>query len=269
MALAQHFAREPFESAEYKLTVFVNDTQAAELAITPSAQTQTLDIPNELLTFAGGKSKQTIRFQLTGRGQYTYQIALGGFVPADKLKSTTADWEVRRYYQPAPLELDGETIPRGFGVVDGSYSSFRNPLTQLPVGVRGQVELHVWRQNVPSRTPDSSLAVPCHHRADSERDDGRSRIRSKARSSVTRSAPVRSRSTSAARRGIGTIRYDLHGYRARHLPRGPDGRPRRLRPRPAGRRAGEVADRPATRVEERRRVPPDAGRTVPSWQAAL
>ncbi len=33
--------------------------------------------------------KQRINFQLTGRGQYTFQAILSGFVAADKLKSTT------------------------------------------------------------------------------------------------------------------------------------------------------------------------------------
>jgi tetratricopeptide (TPR) repeat protein len=64
---------------------------------------------------------------------------------------------VRRFHGPAPLELDGQEIPRGFDVLQGSYTAFRNPLTQLPVGKRGHVELFVSRTNLPANTPDEQL----------------------------------------------------------------------------------------------------------------
>ena len=82
---------------------------------------------------------------------------LGGFVPADKLKSTTRDWTVKRHYEPAERELDGQAVPRGFGVLQGSFTAFRNPLTQLPVGQRGRVELNIGRQNVPANTTEEQL----------------------------------------------------------------------------------------------------------------
>jgi hypothetical protein len=49
--------------------------------------------------------------------------------------------------------LDGKAIPRGFGVLQGSYTAFRNPLTQLPLGERGLVSLTVTRHdwNSPDR----------------------------------------------------------------------------------------------------------------------
>ena len=68
------------------------------------------------------RASQRVNFQIAGRGRYTYQCILGGFVPADKLKSTTKHWRVKRYYEPAPLELDGREIPRGFGVLEGGVS---------------------------------------------------------------------------------------------------------------------------------------------------
>ena len=64
---------------------------------------------------------------------------------------------VERHVQPAPLELDGKPIPRGFDVLEGSYSTFRNPLTQLPVGQRGQVELRIRRPGISSNTPREKL----------------------------------------------------------------------------------------------------------------
>jgi hypothetical protein len=78
-------------------------------------------------------------------------------VPAEKLAGTTEDWKVERTYQPAPLEVDGHEVPRGFGVLEGGYTEFRNPLTQLPVGRRGVVELSLKRNNVPLNTPADQL----------------------------------------------------------------------------------------------------------------
>jgi tetratricopeptide (TPR) repeat protein len=101
--------------------------------------------------------KQKINFRIAGRGRFTYQCLLGGFVPADKLKSTTRDWTVKRHYEPAERELDGQTIPRGFDILQGAYTPFRNPLTQLPVGQRGRVELEIARQNVPANTAEEQL----------------------------------------------------------------------------------------------------------------
>ena len=59
---------------------------------------QTVNVPTKLLDAQG---KQRVNFQLTGRGQFTYQCVLSGFVPADQLKSTTQTWQVRRFHEPA------------------------------------------------------------------------------------------------------------------------------------------------------------------------
>ncbi|HJS07912.1 MAG TPA: MG2 domain-containing protein, partial [Pirellulales bacterium] len=153
MAVATWYAKTRFEDQHYKLTVFVNDLQAAVLDITEDTETLSVDVPARMLK----EGKQRINFQLTGRGRYTYQAVLGGFVSADKLKNTTKNWNVRRFHSPAPLELDGQEIPRGFDVLQGSYATFRNPLTQLPVGKRGHVELQIWRSNLPANTPEEQL----------------------------------------------------------------------------------------------------------------
>ncbi|MEX2558266.1 MAG: outer membrane protein assembly factor BamD, partial [Pirellulales bacterium] len=153
LALGEWYAQRRFEAEHYKLTVVVNGFEAGELEITADSVTQRMLVPAKLLA----EGKQRIQFQLAGRGRFTYQCTLGGFVPAEQLKSTTQDWQVRRHYEPAPRELDGEMIPRGFGVLQGSYTAFRNPLTQLPVGQRGQVELQIWRHNVPANTPEEHL----------------------------------------------------------------------------------------------------------------
>ncbi len=153
LALAEWFSHNRFQGEHYKLAVFVNDIQVQVLEIDDASATQTIDVPSRLLK----GEKQRINFQIAGRGRYAYQCILAGFAPAETIKSSTMDWRVERFHEPAPLEFDGRDIPRGFSVVEGSYSSFRNPLTQLPVGRRGQVELRIWRHNLPPNVPEEQL----------------------------------------------------------------------------------------------------------------
>jgi len=206
LALCEWFAESRFEGEHYRLAVFVNDVQAQVLEFDQASGTQTIDVPARLLK----PGKQRVNFQITGRGRYTYQCVLGGFVPADRLKSTTADWEVRRHHEPAPVELDGREIPRGFGVLEGSYTTFRNPLTQLPVGRRGQVELEIWR-HVPYSTPEEQLEylvitepIPC----------GAAVIEKSVQGNFERFeiAPGAITFYVGSRRDIGRIRYELIGY---------------------------------------------------------
>ncbi len=207
LALAAWYAKSRFEDEKYQLTVLVNGKEAAVLEIDASSLTQTVDVPRELVVVG----KQRIEFRLAGRGRYTYQCILGGFVPADKVKSTTNSWYVRRYYQPAPLERDGKPVPRGFDILTGSYQSFRNPLTQLPVAKRGNVELHVWRGNLPSNVSQEQLEylvitepIPCGASVDAESVKGPFERYEIGPGSITFYV--------GSRHGIGTIRYDLLGY---------------------------------------------------------
>jgi alpha-2-macroglobulin len=153
LALSQWFAKTRFDAEHYQLTLVVNGIEVTKLDVTPESKTQSVPIPAGLLK----KDKQRIQFQLAGRGQYTFQCLLSGFVPAEKLKSTTKNWTVKRYYEPAPRELDGQPIPRGFDVVQGGFTPFRNPLTQLPVGQRGHVELRVHRVNLRADTTNEKV----------------------------------------------------------------------------------------------------------------
>ncbi len=207
LALCRWFAESRFEGEHYKLAVFVNDVQVKVLDIDQTAGTQTIDVPASLLE----EGKQRINFQITGRGRYTYQCILGGFVAADKLAGTTDRWTVKRIYEPAPLEMDGKEIPRGFDVVTGSYTTFRNPLTELPVGRRGLVELNVYRRNVPSNTPEEQLEylvitepIP----------SGASVIEDSVRGGFERFeiAPGVITFYVGSRRHVEPIHYQLHGY---------------------------------------------------------
>jgi uncharacterized protein YfaS (alpha-2-macroglobulin family)/tetratricopeptide (TPR) repeat protein len=153
LVLGDWYARTRFAGERYELTIYVNDLLLETLTIDAADRTQTVEVPAKLLA----PGRQRVRFELKGRGRYTYQCVLGGFVPSERLKSTTNEWRVTRYYEPAPVEFDGKPVGRGFDVLAGSYSTFRNPLSQLPVARRASVTIETYRQNVSGNTPDEEL----------------------------------------------------------------------------------------------------------------
>jgi alpha-2-macroglobulin len=154
LALCRWFAASRFDGQRYTLKVFVNDVLAGALDVDPARGTQTIDVPPAMLKPEG---RQRINFQIAGRGRYAYQCILSGFVPAEKLQSTTKDWSITRTYEPAPLEMDGREVPRGFGMVREPMKPFKNPLTQLPVGQRGLVELQLHRKTAAHNVPADQL----------------------------------------------------------------------------------------------------------------
>lgn len=153
VALAKWFASQRFAGEHYKLTVFVNEYQIEVVDVDEQAGTRTIEVPAKFIK----EGKQRVNFQLSGRGRFTYQCVLSGFVPAGELKGTSSAWGMERHHEPAPLEFDGQVVPRGFGLLEGNYQHFRNPLTQLPVGRRGLVEINLWRQNLNGSEPEEQL----------------------------------------------------------------------------------------------------------------
>jgi tetratricopeptide (TPR) repeat protein len=139
LALAKWFGKNRLGDQRYRLTVSVNETEVANLDLSPEAQTQSIEVPATAIK----EGKQRIEFRLTGRGQFAYQCNFGGMVPADKLVSTSKEWRVQRFYEPGPLEEEGQPVARGFSILQGEYTTFRNPLTQLPVAKRAHVMLVV------------------------------------------------------------------------------------------------------------------------------
>jgi len=207
LAVCQWYAKSRFEGEKYQLSVSVNGQRAAVLEIEPASPTRTIDVPGGMLV----EGKQRIEFQIAGRGRYAYQCILGGFVPADQLKSTTNLWEVRRNYDPAPLDREGKPVPRGFDVLTGGYSTFHNPLTELPVARRGEVELSIWRNALAGEVPEAQLEylvvtepIPC----------GCSVAADSVRGGFERFeiAPGEITFYVGSRRHVGSIRYDLVGY---------------------------------------------------------
>ncbi|HVJ80316.1 MAG TPA: hypothetical protein VNC50_04525, partial [Planctomycetia bacterium] len=143
LALSRWFARTRFDGAKYQIAIFVNEALLETIEVDPSAGTKLVAVPADRLAKQG---RQRVQFRLTGRGRYAFQCVYGGFVPADKLKSTREDWYVGRGYQPAALEVDGKPLPRGFDILTGQYQHFTNPLTQLPVGLRTDVTIEFHRR---------------------------------------------------------------------------------------------------------------------------
>ena len=154
MAISHWLRGAKLETERYRIELWVNEQRIEEIEFDRDAQTRVIKIP---ATAMKSRGKQRIEFRMTGRGRFTYQCLLRGYVPMDRLKSTSGDWRITRHYEPAPLERDGKLIPRGFNVVRGGYRFFRNPLTQLPVGQRGHVTVSLNRQGVGGDTPQEHL----------------------------------------------------------------------------------------------------------------
>ncbi|MEK6235302.1 MAG: hypothetical protein N2C14_11395, partial [Planctomycetales bacterium] len=147
-------------SEKYQLNVVVNNQDVAQLNFDAASPTAVLEVPAAVLArgekIAGTEQRRhRIHFELKGRAQFTFTGVLSGFVAADQVKATTERWRVQRRYQPAPLEMDGRPIPRGFDVLSGSYKPWRNKVTQLPVGRRAEVRLQVTRPGDAETSPEA------------------------------------------------------------------------------------------------------------------
>ena len=206
LALGMWFAETQVASDRYKLAVFVNDLAVQTLEIDPQAATQTVAVPHKLLK----PGKQRVNFQITGRGRYAYQCILGGFVPAEKLVSTSKGQHLNRVYEPAPIETDGREVPRGYSTTEGALPrTVSNPLTQVPVGQRGHVRLEMWRQDVPYNLPQEQMEywvvtepIPC----------GMSVLEKSIQGDVERYEIEPGQITFYLGRKLATVQYDLVGY---------------------------------------------------------
>lgn len=206
LALCRWFADSRFEGERYKLTIWVNDHQAKVLDMDGAKATQVIDVPADLMA----EEKQRVHFDVEGRGRYTYQVVLAGFVAAENLKNTTDAWKVERIYTPARLERDGREIARGFGNVRSNTKPFRNPLTQLPIGRRGLVELKIER-NVATTVPNEHLEYLV---VTEPIPSGATVIEKSVRGQFERFEiePGAITFYIGGRRKIGSLHYELYGY---------------------------------------------------------
>ncbi|MCY2965728.1 MAG: tetratricopeptide repeat protein, partial [Planctomycetota bacterium] len=145
-ALAEWFGRGKLLNEKYTLSIFANDRLVEKIAFDPSIEpSRVVAVPAKLLV---ADKPQKINLDIEGRGTFSYSAVLTGFVPADKIRQTTQEFAFTRVYAPAPRMLDGQEIPRGFSNLTGQVKTFPNPLTQLPIGERGEVSISIWRREV-------------------------------------------------------------------------------------------------------------------------
>ena len=210
-ALCAWFGESRFQGERYKLAVSVNGTAVQVLDVDRAASTRVIDVPAAVLA----KDKQKVSFELTGRGRYTYQCILSGFLPPDQLGGRKTDRSIRRIYEPAPRELDGRGLPRGFDIVRDS-ARFRNAMSQLPVGRRGTVEISFDGGGDPfSETAEDLWGARSTYLVITDPiPSGAEVIESSVRGDFDRYEIGSGTITFYLGRpwGRGTIHYDLHGY---------------------------------------------------------
>ena len=151
-ALALYHGRAKGAEDRYRLTVTVNDTKVAELAVQGSSESRAIAVPVKALK-AGDANR--VGLAMEGRGTFSYAVTMTGFTRdfgPDQDRANRPAWVDRRVYWPAPAELDGKVLPTGFGVAVNP-STFENVATQVALGGKARVGLTVWR-NIPVTTPE-------------------------------------------------------------------------------------------------------------------
>ena len=146
-ALFQHLTAARFAEDRYTLDISVNGAPVKRIEVNGSQAAQTLDIPAELLRDQGN----AVRFAFEGRGAANFVCVLKG-VSRD-MAETRQFVDAHRFYEPAPLTHKGREIPRGFSVLEGSYATWRNALTQIPLGGFGRVTVEYSRRQYDDDQP--------------------------------------------------------------------------------------------------------------------
>ena len=126
--LLEYFTASQFAENRYALAISVNGKPLDAISVNGEQAAQTLRVPAELLK----EGENRVDFKFDGRGAFQYVCVLTGV--SRELAETHQYFDVKRYYEPAPLLYNGREIQRGFSVLDGSYSTWRNPVTQIPLG---------------------------------------------------------------------------------------------------------------------------------------
>ena len=243
--------------------------QAAQGTETRSADpTQIIEAPAAMLV----KGKQEIALHVTDQqasalARIAYRATLSGVDPAENVSGSSAAWQVERSYEPPLMEVDGQTIPRGFTSISGYWFSaaFSNRMTQLPAARHGFVELTVRR----NRGAEEKEAIAWstgrpelhHRRTAAKRRDGRPFLAARrVRSDGNPAGPNRHLSQRSRAEHDDPLRA------RRRLPRSesrqPDAPASRGQRCAAGRRAAEGAGRASARREVYRPLPTFARRVA-------
>ena len=147
-SLAAYHGRAGAADDRYALTITVNEEKVAEIQVAGAAEGQSFIVPTRALK-PGGENR--VNFALEGRGTFGYSVSMTGFTsdfgPDQTIEGRPAR-VTRRVYQPAPPELDGKTLPVGFGVAPGA-PTFENAATGTSLGGKARVSLSVLRNIKP------------------------------------------------------------------------------------------------------------------------
>ncbi len=146
-ALREYLPHARYAADRYQLDVRVNGQPIDRQVIASEQGARVLHIAPYLLKDADN----LVTFNFEGRGTLNYVCVLKGI--SRDVRKTQEHFEIRRYYEPAPLIYKGQEIPRGFSVLDGSYSTWRNELTQIPLGGYGRVTLNFQRREFDTEHP--------------------------------------------------------------------------------------------------------------------
>ena len=128
-----------------RLAIMVNGKAMKTLDFDPRGLTQTVNVPLAMLV----KGRQQIELHASGPARLAYRCTLGGVEPAEFVHGDSAAWNIRRSYEPGPMEVDESEVPPGFSILAGDVNrgKFANRLTQLPAARRGSVELEILRNS--------------------------------------------------------------------------------------------------------------------------
>ena len=145
-ALAAYLSSAAEETNAYTVTVKINDREIARRQTTRSILPyERIDVDPAIVKSSGNR----VEFQFAGMGKFRYSCVLEGWT---KQAVQPQDWmepherlitRVERDYTHGPLTYKNQTIPRGYSVVEGSYSNVVNTLEEIAPGDKINVRLRI------------------------------------------------------------------------------------------------------------------------------
>lgn len=180
-ALSRFYASTRFTTDRYQVAVRVNGQPVTTLDVVGDGALRRIDVPQSVLQPG---SEQKLEIELQGRGEVTYSALYTGFTKGVETIDEDRYLKVGREIQPAPRRLEGKELPRGFGSISGPVKTWKNALTQLPVGERAQISIElradsngrqgylVVEEPIPAGTrvdPDSVRGDFLHHEVRADR----------------------------------------------------------------------------------------------------
>jgi uncharacterized protein YfaS (alpha-2-macroglobulin family)/TolA-binding protein len=148
LAFCHWFDQHRQVSPNGKFKVSINNRPADTCVVPDGIGEFELIVPADQLV----DGDQRVAIEPAGPGRYLFEVECSGVSSVEPLQTTTQAWGVTRTYAPAPRESSGSKLRRGFGIVRNTSQAFVNPLSELPVGQRAEIELLVQR-HAPTETP--------------------------------------------------------------------------------------------------------------------